>query len=374
MGTTNIYYDVQGNVSQRGSQAFVFDEANRLTAATNKASYRYDGLGRRTVINAADGSTSVQFYSSAGQILYSTIVGGSSGSGSATRYIYLAQRLIAETKLVGGAATNSTRYIHTDGLGSPVAHTDSAGTVVDRSRYEAYGANVNIGGSTNPVGVGFTGHVNDIDTGLVYMQQRYYDPVAGRFLSTDQVLTDTSSGASFNRYVYTSNNPYRYTDPDGRFVFLVPIVVATAEIVTDAVIAYGARTLFVASAAAAANWGANAISNETAEVPAPASSNVPNGKNSSSGGEKTNPPDGQRPSKTPNTGVPGSTVINPGSGQERTYGPDGKPMTDIDRDHDHGQGVPHQHDWVDGKRGPGVPVKPPPPPPRPTPQSEPKLN
>ena len=216
LGTTNIYYDVQGNVSQRGSQAFVFDEANRLTSATNKASYRYDGLGRRTVINAVDGSASVQFYSSAGQILYSTIVGGSSGAGSATRYVYLGQRLIAETKLVGGAATNSTRYIHTDGLGSPVAHTDSAGTVVDRSRYEAYGANVNIAGSTNPVGLGFTGHVNDVDTGLVYMQQRYYDPVAGRFLSTDQVLTDTSSGASFNRYVYTSNNPYRYTDPDGR--------------------------------------------------------------------------------------------------------------------------------------------------------------
>ena len=215
LGTTNITYDVQGNVSQRGSQAFVFDEANRLTAATNKASYRYDGLGRRTVINAVDGSSSVQFYSSAGQILYSTIVGGSSGAGSATRYVYLSQRLIAETKLVGGAATNSTRYIHTDGLGSPVAHSDAGGNVVDRSRYEAYGANVNIAGSTNPVGIGFTGHVNDVDTSLVYMQQRYYDPVAGRFLSTDQVLTDANTGSGFNRYDYASNNPYRYTDPDG---------------------------------------------------------------------------------------------------------------------------------------------------------------
>jgi RHS repeat-associated protein len=159
----------------------------------------------------------VQFYSSAGQILYSTIVGGSgagSTGGSSTRYVYLGQRLIAETKTAGSAST--TRYIHTDGLGSPVAHTDASGTVVDRSRYEAYGANVNIAGSTNPVGIGFTGHVNDVDTGLVYMQQRYYDPVAGRFLSTDQVLTDTSSGASFNRYDYASNNPYRYTDPDGR--------------------------------------------------------------------------------------------------------------------------------------------------------------
>jgi hypothetical protein len=62
---------------------------------------------------------------------------------------------------------------------------------------------------------------------------------------------------------------------------------------------------------------------------------------------------GRRPAKTPNTGIPGSTFKNPGSGQERTYGPDGKPLMDIDYDHDHGQGVPHQHDWVYGVRGPG---------------------
>jgi hypothetical protein len=30
------------------------------------------------------------------------------------------------------------------------------------------------------------------------------------------VLTDYNSGASFNRYVYANNNPYRYIDPDGR--------------------------------------------------------------------------------------------------------------------------------------------------------------
>jgi uncharacterized protein RhaS with RHS repeats len=51
---------------------------------------------------------------------------------------------------------------------------------------------------------------------LTYLQQRYYDPVAGRFLSTDPVLTDANTGKSFNRYVYANNNPYKYIDPDGR--------------------------------------------------------------------------------------------------------------------------------------------------------------
>ena len=46
--------------------------------------------------------------------------------------------------------------------------------------------------------------------------QRYYDPVIGRFLSVDPVLADGNTGASFNRYWYANNNPYRFTDPDGR--------------------------------------------------------------------------------------------------------------------------------------------------------------
>jgi RHS repeat-associated protein len=69
--------------------------------------------------------------------------------------------------------------------------------------------------------IGFTGHVNDADTGLVYMQQRYYDPVAGRFLSIDAVTTDANTGGSFNRYAYANNNPYKYIDPDGRNPWLL---------------------------------------------------------------------------------------------------------------------------------------------------------
>ncbi len=46
------------------------------------------------------------------------------------------------------------------------------------------------------------------------MQARYYDPVIGRFYSNDPVgFRDIHS---FNRYAYANNNPYRYTDPDGR--------------------------------------------------------------------------------------------------------------------------------------------------------------
>ncbi|NOK32610.1 hypothetical protein HMI49_05290 [Corallococcus exercitus] len=103
-------------------------------------------------------------------------------------------------------------YIHTDGLGSPVARTDANGNVISRTRYEPYG--VTASGMTPTIG--FAGHVNDADSGLTYMQARYYDPVAGRFMSVDPITTDVNSGSSFNRYAYANNSPYRFIDPDGR--------------------------------------------------------------------------------------------------------------------------------------------------------------
>jgi uncharacterized protein RhaS with RHS repeats len=48
------------------------------------------------------------------------------------------------------------------------------------------------------------------------MQQRYYEPIAGRFLSVDPVTTDDETGGHFNRYAYANNNPFRFIDPDGR--------------------------------------------------------------------------------------------------------------------------------------------------------------
>lgn len=48
------------------------------------------------------------------------------------------------------------------------------------------------------------------------MQQRYYDPIAGRFLSVDPVVTDANTGNGFGLYTYVDNNPYSKIDPDGR--------------------------------------------------------------------------------------------------------------------------------------------------------------
>jgi RHS repeat-associated protein len=90
---------------------------------------------------------------------------------------------------------------------SPVIETSSTGAIVKRNSYAPYGEAY---APTVIDGTGYTGHVMDQATGLTYAQQRYYDPQVGRFLSVDP------AGSEFNRYSYAANNPYRFTDPDGR--------------------------------------------------------------------------------------------------------------------------------------------------------------
>lgn len=64
---------------------------------------------------------------------------------------------------------------------------------------------------------GYTGHVEDNDLQLTYMQQRYYDPLIGRFYSNDPVGFTASNPMMFNRYAYANNNPYKFVDPDGMY-------------------------------------------------------------------------------------------------------------------------------------------------------------
>ena len=84
-------YDANGNLTQRGAQGFVFDIGNRLQSATGKASYSYDGHGRRIRALYADGSSKLQVYGQGGKLLFSQ----HSNQGS-TRHVYLGDKLIAE--------------------------------------------------------------------------------------------------------------------------------------------------------------------------------------------------------------------------------------------------------------------------------------
>lgn len=113
------------------------------------------------------------------------------------------------------ALAGTHHYYYTDQQGTVLAKADASGAIIATYDYAPYGTAV-ASMSPAPNGPGYTGHVNDPESGFVYMQARYYDPSVGRFLSTDLIDPTPGDLFNFNRYDYTNNNPVYRTDPDGR--------------------------------------------------------------------------------------------------------------------------------------------------------------
>ena len=64
----------------------------------------------------------------------------------------------------------------------------------------------------------YRGYYYDTDTGLYYLQSRYYNPTTGRFINADGYVNANGDLIGFNMYAYCSNNPVMNVDPNGQFV------------------------------------------------------------------------------------------------------------------------------------------------------------
>lgn len=68
----------------------------------------------------------------------------------------------------------------------------------------------------------YRGYYYDRETGLYYLNTRYYDPQTGRFINRDSVAyADASFLNGLNLYAYCNNNPVMYVDPNGQFPWLL---------------------------------------------------------------------------------------------------------------------------------------------------------
>jgi RHS repeat-associated protein len=207
-------YDSHGNTLSKNSQGYQFDSVNRMSQVTGLQTYRYDGQGRRVQTTDSDNKTTFWIYSQSGQVIYTS----EARRNQNVSYIYLGNSQIATRAVAWTGGGVTLRFQHTDALGSPVAETDPLRNIMKRNSYAPYGEAY---GATVVDGTGYTGHVMDRATGLTYMQQRYYDPVVGRFLSIDPIGSDIATAWNWNRYNYAASNPFRFKDPDGRIIDIV---------------------------------------------------------------------------------------------------------------------------------------------------------
>ncbi|MCR5455370.1 MAG: RHS repeat-associated core domain-containing protein [Bacteroidales bacterium] len=77
-----------------------------------------------------------------------------------------------------------------------------------------------ISNAKTPLQRGYCGHIHYDHFGLIDMGGRVYDPILGRFLSPDPYVQAPENSQNFNRFSYCLNNPLKYTDPTGEFVWL----------------------------------------------------------------------------------------------------------------------------------------------------------
>lgn len=198
----NYVYDLSGNLIQDAEgRSFVYDAENKQKSVSNSSGtigqYFFDGVGKR-VKKVSNTETTIFVYD----------VGG---------------KLIAEYS----TQTNQNpkvNYLTADNLGTPRIKTDQTGQVISRSDYLPYGEELYTPQRAQALGYvqdnlkqGFTGYINDDETGLDFAQARMYANRLGRFTSVDPMSAsaNTANPQTINRYIYSLNNPLTLVDRTG---------------------------------------------------------------------------------------------------------------------------------------------------------------
>ncbi|WP_433901866.1 FG-GAP-like repeat-containing protein [Sphingobacterium puteale] len=198
---------------------------------------------------AGDGSSEIIHDTQTGRVSFILYLGGDA---------YSAPAIWKESKgslPVAGALY----YLHRDYLGSIVMITNQSGGIVEKRQFDAWGNIVKLtDGSNNNLTTfaildrGFTGHEHLFSVGLIHMNGRLYDARIARFLSPDGNVQDPFNTQNYNRFAYALNNPLIYVDPNGEFLFGIPIL---AGIIWGAIIGAGVgAAAYSINAAITGDW------------------------------------------------------------------------------------------------------------------------
>lgn len=90
-----------------------------------------------------------------------------------------------------------------------------------------------------------SGYVYDEETGLYYLQSRYYNPEIGRFISADDpsYLGADGTPLSYNLFAYCANNPANKIDATGKFAISTSIIGLAVAFVKAAIAVVGAQII-----------------------------------------------------------------------------------------------------------------------------------
>jgi len=192
--------------------------------------YTYDPNGLRTqkTVNVTDGgsttATNVSYVYEGGKLLqmkygskffdffydaYGTAIGFAYRSSLTSNpiYNYYGLNSRGDVEVLYNEAGTITALYEYDAYGKPISVKSSTGAIINSPTHIA---------NLNPLR--YRSYVYDTETGLYYLQSRYYDPTTCRFINAD-VFYETGQGINgYNMFAYCNNNPVMYSDPLGTLV------------------------------------------------------------------------------------------------------------------------------------------------------------
>ena len=238
----SITYDANGNpLTYRDGMSFEWENGRilkKINTSDKSVQMSYDSNGMRTQ-KSVDGVKTNYYYDSSNNLF--ALTQGSdtlfffydnsgevmSVSCNGTMYYYIKDLQDDITEIVDKDGTptamsfDDTMYYYIKNLqGDIVKIVNQDGNTVVTYTYDAFGK-ITKQTDTTTYGIAklnpfrYRGYVYDDETGLYYLQSRYYDPVTGRFINAD-VYCDTNTDIfGTNMFNYCNNDPINQVDPKG---------------------------------------------------------------------------------------------------------------------------------------------------------------
>ena len=214
---TAVTYDAIGNMLNDGTRRYTWQEGRKLASlykGNATWSFSYDANGMRT--SRSERGT-----------VYNYTYHGSQLTNMTYGVVELHFNYDASGRPMSFTYTDATYdevtyYYMLNLQGDVVAILDSSGEMVVGYIYDAWGRLIKTTDGSDPVLVSYNplryrGYVYDWETGLYYLQSRYYNPEIGRFINADSLVSTGQGMLGYNMFAYCGNNPVNRVDSTGQF-------------------------------------------------------------------------------------------------------------------------------------------------------------
>lgn len=222
--TGSVVYDAAGNLTYWNGAAYAYDFFNQIVHMTNGTedwAYIYTADDQRIWSYNLGANFSHWTLRDFGGKVLRTFTTSAGVLNVAEDYIYRGDGLL----LAGYLGSGQRRHFSLDHLGTVRLVTNSGGAQTDFHVYYPFGEEATAF-DPNADRMQFTGHERDVNSqagtnpsadDLDYMHARFFNPLLGRFTSTDLHTGALQPPQSWNRYSYALGRTTIGVDPDGKF-------------------------------------------------------------------------------------------------------------------------------------------------------------